>query len=50
MARIVEMVEKIRGVRDQVADRNTRLGSDADAKELVARGEKLIESLNAVEE
>ena len=50
MARIVAMVETIRGLREQVTDRNTRLASNPDAKELLALGEKLIEDLNAVEE
>jgi hypothetical protein len=44
------MVERIRGLREQVTDRNARLASDPDAKELRALGEKFIEGLNAVEE
>ena len=50
MARIVAMVERIRGLREQVTDRNTRLASDPDAAELVALGEKFVKALNAVEE
>ena len=50
MARIVAMVETIRGLREQVSDRNKRFGSDPDTSELVALGEKFIEGLNAVEE
>jgi photosystem II stability/assembly factor-like uncharacterized protein len=50
LARIVEMVETIRAVRDQVKDRNTRLADNPDASELVDLGKKLIANLNAVEE
>jgi photosystem II stability/assembly factor-like uncharacterized protein len=50
MTRIVAMVETIRGLREQVTDRNTRFASDPDAGDLVARGKKFIEDLNAVEE
>jgi hypothetical protein len=50
MAKIVEMVEKIRALREQIADRNTRLASDPEAKDLVALGEQLISDLNAIEE
>jgi photosystem II stability/assembly factor-like uncharacterized protein len=50
MARIVRMAETIRGLREQVADRNTRLASDPDANELLALGEKFIEGLDGVEE
>ncbi len=50
LARIVDMVETIRGVRDQVKDRNSRLAGNPDASELVDLGKKLIADLNAVEE
>jgi len=50
LAKIVDMVETIRGVRDQVKDRNTRLAENPDASELVDLGKKLIADLNAVEE
>ncbi|MCW8984205.1 MAG: hypothetical protein OQK55_02600, partial [Thermoanaerobaculales bacterium] len=50
LARIVDMVEKIRCLRKQVKDHNDRLASDPDAKELLARGENFIEGLNAIEE
>jgi len=50
LARIVDMVETIRGVRDQVKDRNARLADNPDASELVDLGKKLIADLNAVEE
>jgi photosystem II stability/assembly factor-like uncharacterized protein len=50
LARIVDMVETIRGVRDQVKDRNARLAENPDASELVDLGKKLIADLNAVEE
>ncbi len=50
LARIVDMVETIRGVRNQVKDRNARLAEKADASELVDLGKKLIADLNAVEE
>ena len=44
------MVEIIRGLREQVKDRNTRLASDPDASELIALGKNLIAELNAIEE
>ncbi len=50
MAKIAAMVEMIRGLREQVTDRNKRLASDPDASELLALGEKFIADLNAVEE
>ncbi len=50
LARIVDMVETIRGVRNQVKDRNARLAENPDASELVDLGKKLIADLNAVEE
>jgi hypothetical protein len=50
LARIVDMVETIRGVRDQIKDRNARLADNPDASELVDLGKKLIADLNAVEE
>jgi hypothetical protein len=50
LARIVDMVEAIRGVRNQVKDRNARLAENPDASELVDLGKKLIADLNAVEE
>jgi photosystem II stability/assembly factor-like uncharacterized protein len=49
LSRISEMVETIRAVRQQVADRNLRLESNPEALELVASGGKLIEDLTAVE-
>jgi photosystem II stability/assembly factor-like uncharacterized protein len=50
LAKISSMIEKIRGLRKQVKDRNNRLASDPDVSELLALGEKLIEGLDAVEE
>ena len=50
MAKIVEMVGKIRALREQIADRNTHLASDPDAEDLVALGEQLISNLDAIEE
>jgi len=50
LARIVAMVETIRGVRDQVKDRNARITGNPGASELVDLGEKLIADLIAVEE
>ena len=50
LAKISSMVEKIRSLREQVKDRNERLASDPDAKELLALGEEFIEGLDAVEE
>ena len=44
------MVETIRGLRDQLNDRNQRLADDPDATELVPAGEELIAGLTAVEE
>ncbi len=49
LAKISTMIETIRGLREQVKDRNKRLASDPDAKELLALGEEFIEGLNAVE-
>jgi len=50
LARIVDMVETIRGVQDQVKDRNAQLAENPDASELVDLGKKLIADLNAIEE
>jgi photosystem II stability/assembly factor-like uncharacterized protein len=50
LERIVDMVATIRGVREQVKDRNQRLIKNPDASELVGLGKKLIADLNAVEE
>ncbi len=50
MTKIVDMVETIRGLREQVKDRNSRLAANPHAKELVAVGKELIAGLNAVEE
>ena len=44
------MVETIRGIREQVKDRNTRLTGNPDASELVELGKKLISDLTAIEE
>lgn len=44
------MVETIRGVREQVEDRNARLAENPDALELVELGKNLVAALNAVEE
>jgi len=49
MSRIAEMVEVIRAVREQVADRSLRMKGNPEASELVARGTKLIEDLTTVE-
>jgi photosystem II stability/assembly factor-like uncharacterized protein len=50
LARIVDMVETIRAIREQVEDRNARLAENPDALELADLGEKLVAALNAVEE
>ena len=50
MARIVGMALTIRGIRDQLEDRNARLAPDPDAAELVALGKACIERLDAIEE
>jgi photosystem II stability/assembly factor-like uncharacterized protein len=50
MARITEMVLTIRGLREQLVDRNSRLADDPEASELVATGKTLITGLSAVEE
>jgi photosystem II stability/assembly factor-like uncharacterized protein len=50
LARIADMVESIRGIREQVKDRNERLAENPDASELVELGKKLIADLTAVEE
>jgi photosystem II stability/assembly factor-like uncharacterized protein len=50
LARIVDMVETIRGVREQVKDRNARLAENPDALELADLGKNLVAALNAVEE
>jgi hypothetical protein len=50
LARIADMVATIRGVREQLKDRNARLAGNPDASELVDLGKKLILGLNAVEE
>jgi hypothetical protein len=50
LARIVDMVLAIRGIREQVQDRNARLAENPDASKLVDLGQKLIADLTAVEE
>jgi len=50
LTRITAMVETIRGLREQLEDRNLRLADDPQAIELVTGGEALIAGLNAVEE
>jgi hypothetical protein len=50
LARIVDMVETIRSIREQVKNRNARLAEKEDASELVDLGTQLIADLNAIEE
>ncbi len=50
LATIVDMVLAIRGVREQVKDRNLRLAADPEASELIELGTQLIAGLDAVEE
>jgi hypothetical protein len=50
LARITAMIETIRGLRSQLADRNQRLADDPDATGLVAAGEELVAALTAIEE
>ena len=50
MARIGEMVELLRGLREQVTDRNPRRATDPDAAELLALGKEYIDRLNTIEE
>jgi hypothetical protein len=50
LSTIVDMVETIRGIREQVKDRNLRLAADPDASELIELGKKLSAGLDAIEE
>ena len=50
LAKIVDMAVAIRGIREQIEDRNARLGSDSNAAELVALGRQCVDKLDAVEE
>ena len=47
---IVEMAKTIRGLREQIEDRNALLAENPEASELVTLGEKLIADLDAIEE
>ena len=49
LATIVEMAGTIRGLSQQIRDRNARLAEDPDALELITLGEKLIADLDAIE-
>jgi hypothetical protein len=50
LTRIADMVETIRGVRDQLKDRNTRLAAVPQAASLIELGDQLIARLDAIEE
>jgi hypothetical protein len=49
MDRIADMVETIRGVRDQLKDRGTRLAADPGASQVVELGRELVTRLDAIE-
>ena len=50
LTRITNMVTTIRGVRQQIEDRNKRLAADPEAAALIESGTRLVAAMTAVEE